>query len=85
MCEAVRELVFKDCWGLDNNSFMATRICRYDDDPYCYRLLHIVFSIRLLVLVYKCVINLSMVKSQRSTFIVTTDKTVYLVVSSVSM
>ncbi|GJR60338.1 F-box protein-like protein [Tanacetum coccineum] len=28
VCEAVRELVFKDCWGLDNNSFMAASICR---------------------------------------------------------
>lgn len=29
VCEAVRELVFEDCWGLDNNSFMAASICRY--------------------------------------------------------
>lgn len=30
VCEAVRELVFEDCWGLDNNTFAATAICRYD-------------------------------------------------------
>ncbi|XP_076942344.1 F-box protein At5g07670-like [Bidens hawaiensis] len=28
VCEAVRELVFEDCWGLDNNSFGAASICR---------------------------------------------------------
>ncbi|XP_071718257.1 F-box protein At5g07670-like isoform X2 [Rutidosis leptorrhynchoides] len=27
VCEAVRELVFEDCWGLDNNSFGAASIC----------------------------------------------------------
>nr|XP_043621155.1 F-box protein At5g07670-like [Erigeron canadensis] len=28
VCEAVRELVLEDCWGLDNNSFMAASMCR---------------------------------------------------------
>ncbi|KAI3693884.1 hypothetical protein L1987_76839 [Smallanthus sonchifolius] len=28
VCEAVRVLVFEDCWGLDNNSFSAASICR---------------------------------------------------------
>ncbi|KAL3537029.1 hypothetical protein ACH5RR_000395 [Cinchona calisaya] len=28
VCEAVRELVFEDCWGLDSNTFAATSICR---------------------------------------------------------
>ncbi|CAI9087955.1 OLC1v1022163C1 [Oldenlandia corymbosa var. corymbosa] len=28
VCGAVRELVFEDCWGLDNNTFAATSICR---------------------------------------------------------
>ncbi|XP_076886468.1 F-box protein At5g51380-like [Bidens hawaiensis] len=28
VCEAVRELGFEDCWGLDNNSFGAVSICR---------------------------------------------------------
>ncbi|KAK9050263.1 hypothetical protein SSX86_030767 [Deinandra increscens subsp. villosa] len=28
VCKAVRELVFEDCWGLDNNSFSAASICR---------------------------------------------------------
>lgn len=29
VCEAVRELVFEDCWGLDDNTFAAASICRY--------------------------------------------------------
>ncbi|XP_024992649.1 F-box protein At5g07670-like isoform X2 [Cynara cardunculus var. scolymus] len=28
VCEAVRELVFEDCWGLHNNTFSAASICR---------------------------------------------------------
>ncbi|KAA8520473.1 hypothetical protein F0562_014729 [Nyssa sinensis] len=28
VCEAVRELVFEDCWGLDNNVFGTSSICR---------------------------------------------------------
>ncbi|CAI9292305.1 unnamed protein product [Lactuca saligna] len=28
VCEAVRELVFEDCWGLDNNTFFTASICR---------------------------------------------------------
>uniref|UniRef100_A0A5B7BD79 F-box domain-containing protein n=1 Tax=Davidia involucrata TaxID=16924 RepID=A0A5B7BD79_DAVIN len=28
VCEAVRELVFEDCWGLDNNIFATSSICR---------------------------------------------------------
>ncbi|XP_023755661.1 F-box protein At5g07670 [Lactuca sativa] len=28
VCEAVRELVFEDCWGLDNNTFSTATICR---------------------------------------------------------
>ncbi|KAJ0785999.1 putative leucine-rich repeat domain superfamily [Helianthus annuus] len=30
VCEAVRHLVFSDCWGLDNNAFSAASVCRYD-------------------------------------------------------
>ncbi|KAM0072513.1 putative leucine-rich repeat domain superfamily [Helianthus debilis subsp. tardiflorus] len=28
VCEAVRDLVFADCWGLDNNAFSAASVCR---------------------------------------------------------
>ncbi|XP_027163849.1 F-box protein At5g51370-like [Coffea eugenioides] len=28
VCQAVRELVFEDCWGLDDSTFAATSICR---------------------------------------------------------
>lgn len=42
MCEHVREIIFQDCWGLDNDMFGTTSICRY----YLLRrlfLLHFVF------------------------------------------
>lgn len=29
VCEAVRELVLEDCWGLDDTNFAAASICRY--------------------------------------------------------
>ncbi|XP_076917681.1 F-box protein At5g07670-like [Bidens hawaiensis] len=28
VCKSVKELVFEDCWGLDNNSFSTASICR---------------------------------------------------------
>lgn len=29
MCESVREIVFQNCWGLDNDVFSTAGICRY--------------------------------------------------------
>lgn len=29
VCATAREIAFKDCWGLDNDMFSTTSICRY--------------------------------------------------------
>lgn len=34
VCEAVREIVFQDCWGLEDETFGIASICRYEDFFY---------------------------------------------------
>ncbi|CAA7403599.1 unnamed protein product [Spirodela intermedia] len=34
VCEAVKEMVFQDCWGLDNEMFGIAIICRYYIDKH---------------------------------------------------
>ncbi|GMP42812.1 hypothetical protein CsSME_00012420 [Camellia sinensis var. sinensis] len=36
VCEAVRELIFKDCFGLENNVFGIASICREIVGVFCY-------------------------------------------------
>ena len=45
---AIREIVFQDCWGLDNEIFINASICRYKIFPF---MLHFLVDLLLLLLI----------------------------------